>query len=143
MEDIREASNPNRQLEQFTEQLASCQTRLFGYVFAIVHNMSDAEDICQRSNIILWQKFDQFEEGTNFYAWAQKITHFEALNFVRRRRRERLFFSEETILAIAETQADQAEADNHSAIASALKRCLQKLPEHHLKLIRLYYEGSY
>lgn len=132
--------SPDQQLEEFTAHLSNCQTRLFAYAFAIVQNMADAEDVCQRSHVILWQKYDQFKQGSSFYSWAAKIAHFEALNFVRRRRRERLLFSEEAIQAL--TKADQAASDSYAARSTALKNCLSKLPVHHKKLIRMRYTSS-
>ena len=129
--------------ERFTEHLAECQAYLFGNVFAMVQNVADAEDICQRASVILWGKFDQYVEGTNFRAWALKIAQYEAMNFVRRRRRDRLFLCEQALEALIEQQTrdERTEASNEG-ITTRLNHCLDKLPQHQRQLIKLYYEGS-
>ena len=48
----------------------------------------------QETSATLWQKFDEFQPGSNFFAWACRIAYFEVLEFRRRRRRQRLTFNE-------------------------------------------------
>ena len=39
------------------------------------------EDVFQAANLVLWRKFDQFEPGTNFFAWACQIIRYEVLKY--------------------------------------------------------------
>jgi RNA polymerase sigma-70 factor len=48
-------------------------------VLALCVNRSDADDIFQNTSVVLWEKFDTYESGTNFLAWACRIAYFEAL----------------------------------------------------------------
>ena len=41
----------------------------------------DAEDVLQEANLVLWRKFDQYQEGTNFFAWACQIIRYEVLKY--------------------------------------------------------------
>lgn len=136
-------------LDRFTSHVSQCHASLFSSVFALVQNMADAEDICQAAYVILWQKFDNYVEGTNFYAWALRIAQYEAMNFARRRRRDRNFFCDETLQALAKDQAAAADAASaadlaspHEAKNTKLQSCLKKLPVHQRRLVKLYYEGS-
>lgn len=131
-----------QRLDEFTGHLASCQTQLLAYVFALVHNMADAEDICQRSSIILWQKFDQYEVGTEFRLWALKITQYEAFNFIRKRRRERIYFSDETLQAIAKSEDSEMAVQAHESKWKALKHCIDRLPVNQKEIVCLYYGGA-
>jgi RNA polymerase sigma-70 factor (ECF subfamily) len=58
---------------------SSHQRRLFHYTTALLPNASDADDVFQEVNLVLWQKFDQFQEGTNFFAWACRIVRYKVL----------------------------------------------------------------
>ncbi len=68
----------DRQAE-FVRLLSQCSSRLFGFVLSLCVNRSDAEDVFQNTSVVLWEKFDAFEPGTNFLAWACRIAYFEAL----------------------------------------------------------------
>ena len=129
-------------LAEFGGQLASCQADLLTYAFSLVQNMADAEDVCQRAAVVLWQKYDQFQTGSDFRLWALKTTQFEAFNFIRRRRTDRAFFHDETLLAIAATQGtddDPADSQNQWKL---LTGCLEKLTSRQRKLLKARYEGT-
>lgn len=130
-------------LARFTELLSTCQSHLLASVFAMVQNMADAEDIFQRASLILWRKFDDYQEGTEFRSWAITVTRYEALNFIRKRRNERLFFSEAVLQALVDTQ-DQAVAslaDDEQRWAR-LSECIGRLSTSHQRLIELYYGSA-
>ncbi|MEN1678389.1 MAG: sigma-70 family RNA polymerase sigma factor [Planctomycetota bacterium] len=136
-------SNIDERLARFTELLSTCQAHLLATVYAMVQNMADAEDIFQRASLILWRKFDEYEEGTEFRKWAVTVTRYEALNFIRKRRSERLFFSEAVLQALADTQQTlAASADEDEQRWAKLSDCLGRLPEHSRRLLKLYYEGT-
>ena len=54
-----------------------------GYIYALVHNMNDAEDIYQQTSVILWRKFEEYEAESDFFRWASIIARYEVLNFFR------------------------------------------------------------
>jgi len=111
-------------------------------VFALVQNMADAEDICQRASLILWQKFEQYDPDTEFRVWAIKIAQYEAYNFIRKRRKDRIFFSDETIKNIVDLENSEAVLGAPESRWAVLRKCIDKLPEHRQSLIRLYYGGT-
>lgn len=65
--------------EQFLTLFAASQRRLHAYILALVFDPNVAADILQEANIVLWKKFDQFELGTNFFAWAREIARLAVL----------------------------------------------------------------
>lgn len=137
------SEHANDRLARFTELLSTCQSQLLASVYAMVQNMADAEDICQRAALVLWRKFDDYQEGTEFRAWALTVTRYEALNFIRKRRGERLFFSQEVLLALADTEAEMAaDADRQEARWARLAKCIGKLPDNQKRLLELYYGGA-
>ncbi|TWT97335.1 RNA polymerase sigma factor [Neorhodopirellula pilleata] len=103
-----------------------------------LNRQDDAEEVFQRTCMILWQKFDQFD-GENFGAWACRIAHFEMLKFRDSRIQTRILH-DETIefLAIAALPI----ADGLSERRAALTQCLKKLPDGDHQLIQQrYYDG--
>lgn len=121
----------------FVREFTQCQRRLFLYVLSQVGNPVEAEEILQEANLVVWRKADQFEPGTNFYAWACRIATYEVLKFRDRRRREKLRFSDEFVAAIAE-EADES-LENDEARRAALAGCLGKLREEDRDLIQQRY----
>lgn len=130
-------------LARFTELLSTCQSQLLASVYAMVQNMADAEDICQRASLVLWRKFDSYEEGTEFRAWALTVTRYEALNFIRKRKGDRLFFSESVLQALADTEnAQEAQLEARESRWARLTTCMGRLAPKQKKLLELYYGGS-
>jgi RNA polymerase sigma-70 factor (ECF subfamily) len=122
----------------FIELYAAHEARLRGYVLSLVPRWSDAEDIAQQSSLILWKKFDQYEPGTNFFAWACQIVRFEVKAFNRRLARERMVFSDAFLNAI-EQETVQSHAKLQERV-EALQKCVSKLTPQHRELLRLRYD---
>ncbi len=132
--------------DRFVELLSKHRRRLFGYSFALVHHMADAEDVFQQCCTILWRKFDSFDAESptaedDFVAWANQTARFVAMNFLRSKRRSRVCFSEE-FLNEAASLPEQADDESDEERREALRYCLKKLRESDQQLIRLCYGGK-
>jgi RNA polymerase sigma-70 factor (ECF subfamily) len=44
---------------------------------------NDTQDIFQQTSLVLWEKFDSFETGSNFAAWSCRAARYTAMNFLR------------------------------------------------------------
>jgi RNA polymerase sigma-70 factor (ECF subfamily) len=112
--------------------------RLRGYVQSLVPRWSDAEDIMQRCSLVLWKRFDQFEPGTNFFAWACQVVRFEVQKYRKSAARDRMVFSEAVMEAVT---ARTVECDDElQARIGFLQKCVSKLPPEHRELLRLRYD---
>ncbi len=125
--------------EQFMELLTAHQSHLFGYLFALVRDPQDAEDLFQETAIVLWQKFAEFDGG-NFAGWACRTAQFLAFNFLRAKRRGRTIFGE----ALLANLTDAASQLGSEALAQrqALEACLGRLPRADYELVEQCYAGS-
>jgi RNA polymerase sigma-70 factor, ECF subfamily len=130
-----------RKDEMFAELLASQQGRLLAFIYALVHNIGDAEDVYQETAVALWRKFDQYEIGTNFGAWAKEAARFEVLRFLKRKRRGRLVFSDDLLEKLAESQVrlDASDSDAAESYHAALMDCMDRLDVGDRRLIVLCY----
>ena len=50
----------------FSELITRHQSQLYAYIFAIVRNQQDADDLYQSVCLILWRKFDIISAGQQF-----------------------------------------------------------------------------
>jgi RNA polymerase sigma-70 factor (ECF subfamily) len=121
----------------FVELLTLHQRRLYGFIYTLVPNPADAEDLLQQTSLVLWQKFAEFDLDRSFPAWACGIAHFLVLNHLREKRRSRIVFSDELIARLAETRQNREEANLADPVA--LAGCIEALSESDRKLIGLCY----
>ena len=128
----------NRDTEEFIELLTGAQSSVFAYVVSLCHDHARAKDILQETNVTLWRKAEDFEEGTNFTAWACRTAYFHVLNHRRKYSREQLVFDEDVFDYLAERQEQRSE-DTDARLA-ALKICLAELPEEQRNLVNRRYE---
>ena len=131
--------NPSR-TEEFVE-LSSCyQRQLLGYIFTLVRNMDDAEDLLQQTNLILWRKFDEYQPGTDFIRWACHVAHLQVLTFLRRKRRDPLHCDEQLLLQLADKRLDRGNAYEH--YREGLRICMNRLTTADRELLELCYDGA-
>ena len=105
--------------EEFTRLVTESQARVYAYIYALVQNAADTEDLVQQTLLVLWRRFDDFEEGSNFCAWAMTAARFEVLNFRRAGRRPNLF-TEELLNRIV----DRAEAISGADVEESRREAL-------------------
>src|SRR5262249_23432862 len=92
--------------------------------------------------LILWEKFGNYEPGSDFGSWATSVAHFSAINFLRRQSRRRALFNDAVLARLVETQATIRD-EEVSARSEALKRCLETLSTNQRRLLLLRYRGEY
>ena len=73
------------------------------YIISQLPGSPDVRDILQEVNIVLWEKMEKFEPGSNFGAWACTIAYYKILDHRKRMKREGfLMFDEELNRTLAE-----------------------------------------
>jgi RNA polymerase sigma-70 factor (ECF subfamily) len=126
--------------KRFLALLMQYQLRLTCFVRAAIPNRHDADDVTQTLAATLWEKFDHFEEGSDFEKWAIKTARFTILAYYRDKKRSRVCFSEplvEQVMDSAETES--IDIDER---ADALRHCLSKLPVEHREAFSLRYRDE-
>lgn len=95
----------------------------------------------QETNVIILQKWPQFELGTNFLAWSRAIARLEVFRF-RRSRHHRLTFLEEDILELVAKRSESVSEETLQR-QQALSDCIDRLRPKDKELIQLRYsEGA-
>jgi RNA polymerase sigma-70 factor, ECF subfamily len=127
------------QHEQFVNAFVRHQNRVYGYIVMMLPNRHDAEDVFQQTSLVLWQKWDQFDPAQDFVPWACGIAHNEIRNFLRRRGRSRVVFSEKLISELAVVRQETLPSlDERSGL---LADCVGKLDFLARELLERCYAG--
>lgn len=116
--------NYDAKTAEFVQLLTSHQRRLFLYISTFLPNTTDAEEVLQETNKALWMKAGEYTAGRQFFAWAHTFAHFQVLAFRKRRKRDRLTFSDDLLESLAsEAVLDE---EDQSLRRRSLAKCLAK-----------------
>ena len=101
------------------------QQRIYSYIFTLVPRRADADDLLQETSLVICEKFDEFEEGTDFVAWACQIAYWRVRYSRQKFARGKVLFNQDVLDAVAKTAGDMTEEldERHRA----LTYCLDKL----------------
>ena len=86
----------------FSRLLIANQRRLYGFVYTLVQDHTATDEILQEVATVLLKKFDQFEPGTDFGAWAMKVSRFTVFEWRRKQAKLPLPMGEELFASIAD-----------------------------------------
>jgi RNA polymerase sigma-70 factor (ECF subfamily) len=114
------------------------QRRIFAYIYTLVPDRYDAEDLLQETSLVICEKFDTFEAGTDFVAWACQIAYWRIRYARQKFARSKVIYQQDLVDALAQTAAVMREEldERHEALA----QCLQKLPLRDRELMLTRYE---
>jgi RNA polymerase sigma-70 factor, ECF subfamily len=103
------------------------QRRIFAYIFTLLPNRTDAEDVLQEVSKLMWEKFDEAHPPGDFVAWGCRIAFYKVMEHRRNQRRDRVIFSDAMLERVAETVSEHADALQLDERHDALACCLGKL----------------
>src|SRR5580704_15215227 len=113
------------------------QRQIFAYIYTLVPDRHDAEDLLQETSLVICEKFDAFD-GKDFMAWACQIAYWRVRYSRQKYARSKVVFNQDVVDALAQTAATMhAEVDERHV---ALATCLQKLPQRDRELVLTRYE---
>ncbi|MEM1297388.1 MAG: sigma-70 family RNA polymerase sigma factor [Verrucomicrobiota bacterium] len=124
---------------EFIRLLTSSQRKLFAFILSLVRHSSDADDLLQETNMVMWRKWRDFEMGTSFDAWAFTIARFQVMAYRKKQQRSKLHFDDELVELMADDASEILDSD-HDPRRVALGHCLKKLKDDQRRLIAERYE---
>lgn len=119
--------------EAFIRALTGSQQALFAYILSLLPNPTEARDVLQDTNVVLWRKAADFRPGSNFNAWACQVARLEVLAHRRDHARDRHVFHDELLDKLAVEAESRAEASDRRT--ELLEGCLRELTGHQRELI--------
>lgn len=130
--------------ERYAQIMERYQTRLFVYIYRLVGNKEEAEDLLQDVFVKVYKNLNSYDTSRKFSSWIYRIAHNEAVNFIKRKSLRR-FISLETITSTKdkldsssiEDGADKAWAKKE--ISKEVSDAINNLPFKYKQVLTLRY----
>ncbi len=132
-----ESSTEDQNKAEFLWYYSKDRNRIYSFIYSMVPNATDAEDIFQQTSIVLWKKFGAFDKTRDFYSWACGVAYRDVQSFRRLTMRKKMLYDDDLIQLIAEKQMANAEK-NHRSL-DLLDECIAHLKETDRKIITQVY----
>jgi RNA polymerase sigma-70 factor, ECF subfamily len=125
-----------------------CRTELIAYARSLLGNYAAADDVLQEALLVVFRKFDQYQEGSSMLAWCRAIVRIEVLRAKQRHQRERTLAEHLLDDAIDAAFDEFQTAQRHDEAESwreALRGCLERVPQRGQSVLRERFvdESSY
>lgn len=133
----------NRNLDQqdvFLRHFSKDRHRIYRFIFSVLPNEADAEDVFQQASIILWKNFDQFDQSREFYPWACGVALHAVQNFRRAAKRRKFILNDELVALIAEEQMNSSPRRTYRL--ELLEECVALLRERDRDLVKQVYNDN-
>lgn len=127
----------NKLHAEYIELLMSHMNSIYRYIVTMVPNAADSEDILQETSKLIWVKFKDYRQGTDFKNWALTIARFKVLSYYRSRQQNRINFSSQTLDAISDYL--ETHEDNTDEELQLLRNCVSRLTARDRTLIQQKY----
>ncbi|MFN3152933.1 sigma-70 family RNA polymerase sigma factor [Bremerella sp.] len=111
---------------RFVREFACHEVAIRAYVRRLVPSRSDCDDILQEVAMVLWEKFDEFDQAGDFRSWAFGFARYKVLSWLRDHGRRRLVLDSDVVAMIADESLEEdslLEQQRH-----AFRSCFKKLP---------------
>src|SRR6478609_9849007 len=92
--------------ELLVRLLISHQDDLFRYIFCLLPNREDAQDVLQETSVAIYRKFAAYDEQKPFLAWAFGFAYLEVLKHRERTSRDGRIFSDEFMNLLGRERAN-------------------------------------
>lgn len=124
--------------KQLVTLLTRHQRQIFSYIYVLVPNRADAEDLLQETSLVICEKFHDFTPGTDFVAWACQIAYWRVRYSRQKYARSKIVFDQDIVDVVASTASGMVEEldERHEALG----HCLQRLHPRDRELITARYE---
>ncbi|MBA4386799.1 MAG: hypothetical protein C0404_02390 [Verrucomicrobia bacterium] len=122
--------------DQFLRLFLNSEGELLAYILSMGIDPHCAEDVLQETALVMFKKFDEFEKGTNFRAWAFTIVRYQILRLRKWQARQPIQLSDE---AMNRLEARALNEDNTHIQFEALTHCVDKLSDNSREMVRMRY----
>ena len=126
---------------EFLKLFVRHQQEIYAYILTLVPHVHDADDLFQDGMVVMWQKFDQFQLGTNFAAWGVQIMRFQILDYRRNMARNKQLLMENSLFEVLMDQLPTIQ-DDAAARIDALHKCITLLDDRAKRIIKMRYERN-
>ena len=115
---------------RFMDEAMPLMNQLFGAALGMTRNRADAEDLVQETYLKAYQKFHQYQPGTNIKAWLYRILTNTYISSYRKAQRSPKRASSDTV---EDWQLADAASHSEVGLKSAEVEALEALPSSQLR----------
>jgi len=130
----------NRTIE-FLKLFVRHEQEIYAYILTLVPHVHDADDLFQEGMTVMWQKFDQFQPGTNFAAWGVQIMRYKILDYRRNLARSKQVLIEDSLFEFLLDYVSTAQ-DDLAVRIEALRKCQTLLNDRSKRIIKMRFERN-
>lgn len=134
--------------EAYKELFARYQKKLFTYIFHLVGNKDEAEDILQNVFQKTFKNIEHFDTDRKFSSWIYRIAHNEAVNFLKRKSKRYTVSWED--VATSKDKLEMATNDEpledrftREQVVKDVDDALAQLPKKYQQVLKLRYFQEY
>jgi RNA polymerase sigma-70 factor (ECF subfamily) len=131
------SANSNRHAD-FVRLFVEHERQIYAYIRSLIPQRADAENVLQETAVVLWEKFDEYQAGTEFVRWAITVARFKVLSFHKQRRHDPIAFSDSLLESLDQVSAEIAQQPTD--LQQALEDCLTRLDDADRELFRRRYQ---
>ncbi|TWT33917.1 RNA polymerase sigma factor [Posidoniimonas corsicana] len=131
------ADDLNASRALFVQLLSKHQRKIYAFIRSLTPTTGDADDIMQDTSLVLWEKWEQFDQSRDFFKWACGFANIQVLRHRRKSATDRLWFDDELLQLLASQMLDRV--DLFDLRREALDKCIQKLAADERTVVEHYY----
>jgi RNA polymerase sigma-70 factor, ECF subfamily len=130
--------------ERYSEIVDRYQTKLFVYIYRLIGNKEEAEDLLQDVFVKAYKNLNSYDTSRKFSSWIYRIAHNEAVNFIKRKSLKR-FISFDAITSTKDkldTSSEEEGADKawlRKEVSKEVSDAMKKLPFKYNQVLTLRY----
>lgn len=121
----------------YLSYLAKHRHQIYNFIFSLLPNTADAEDVFQQASIVMWKCFRDFDQNREFYPWACGVALNAVKNFRRSAKRRRFLLNDELLNVMAEEKISASQRSRYRL--DLLEECITRLKPVDRDLIRQVY----
>ncbi len=122
---------------RYIRLLTANYVRIKSFIFSMLPNEADADDVMQDASITMWKKFDTYIPETDFAAWAVTIAKYKVMEFRRRNFSNSILVDNEVLELLAKDNLQVFERSQERT--EKLMECVKELTAGDQDFIKLKY----
>lgn len=131
----------SQRMAEFAALLGRHQRQIYVYILSLMPKPTDAEDVLQETNIVLWEKFHEYRSGSSFATWACQIARYKVFQHLQQGHRRPVLMDFDLLAELAAEA--EAISDELNDDRLRLTKCLEQLaPEDRVLILRRYAPGE-
>lgn len=120
------------------------QTKLFSYLYRLVGNREETEDLLQNVFVKVYNNLNRFDQKKKFSSWIYRIAHNEAVNFLKKRGKKKFVSLEDVStskdkLEMSTPERSPADSWIKKELKKEVEEAMEKIPPKYKEVLVLRY----